>query len=262
MVPLVHSSVEAQRVAAGGTGFAATLGAAIPAIAAVAVVVGLFTKKTKLLDSGLRTTVEGFDVAIETFKKTQTSRLFGLLRGSKVTAYETASAEVADPLIEAIGNMQQSIVDAAGTLGIGANAFDDFSYQFKLSLKGLTEEEQLQKINEEITKMGDSFASLTGHFETMNELLEAANQRMQLQNRLDQLLGNNQAILTRQREAELKAMHELNRPLAQAIYDLEDAQAAVAQANQVVANSFAALRASIDAEKEEYKIHLLVSLMA
>ena len=234
----------------GSVGGLGAIGAAIPAIAAVAVVIGLFTKKTKLLDSGLRTTVEGFDVAIETFKKTQTSSLFGLLKGSKVTAYETASAEVADPLIEAIGNMQQSIVDAAGTLDIGANAFDDFSYQFKLSLKGLTEEEQLQKINEEITKMGDSFASLTGHFETMNELLEAANQRMQLQNRLDQLLGNNQAILTRQREAELKAMHELNRPLAQAIYDLEDAQAAVAQANQVVANSFAALRASIDAEKE------------
>ena len=226
-------------VAAGGAGFATTLGAAIPAIAAVAVVIGLFTKKTKLLDSGLRTTVEGFDVAIETFKKTQSSRLFGLLKGSKKTAYEAASAEVADPLIEAIGNMQQSIVDAAGTLGIGANAFDDFSYQFKLSLKGLTEEEQIQKINEEITKMGDSFASLTGHFETMNELLEAANQRMELQNRLDQLLGNNQAILTRQREAELAAMHELNRPLAQAIYDLEDANAAVA-------NAFAALRASID----------------
>ncbi len=235
-------------VAAGST--MASIGAAVPYILAAVAVIGLFTKKTKLLDSGLRTTIEGFDVAIETFKKTQTSRLFGLLKGSKKTAYEAASAEVADPLIEAIGNMQQSIVEAAGTLGIGANAFDDFSYQFKLSLKGLTEEEQLQKINEEITKMGDSFASLTGHFETMNELLEAANQRMQLQNRLDQLLGNNQAILTRQREAELKAMHELNRPLAQAIYDLEDAQAAVAQANQVVANSFAALRASIDAEKE------------
>jgi hypothetical protein len=240
-------------VAAGGAGFAATLGAAIPAIAAVAVVVGLFTKKTKLLDSGLRTTVEGFDVAIETFKKTQTSRLFGLLKGSKKTAYEAASAEVADPLIEAIGNMQQSIVDAAGTLGIGANAFDDFSYQFKLSLKGLTEEEQLQKINEEITKMGDSFASLTGHFETMNELLEAANQRMQLQNRLDQLLGNNQAILARQREAELSAMHELNRPLAQMIYNLEDAQFALAQAEQAVGQAFAGLSASIEAEKNRLR---------
>ena len=243
-------------VAAGGAGFAATLGAAIPAIAAVAVVVGLLSKKTKLLDSGLRTTIEGFDVAIETFQTTQSSRLFGLLKSRAKTGYEAASAEVADPLIEAIGNMQQSIVDAAGTLGIGANAFDDFSYQFKLSLKGLTEEQQLEKINEEITKMGDSFASLTGHFETMNELLAAASQRMQLQNRLDQLLGNNQAILTRQREAELLAMHELNRPLAQLIYNLEDAQFALAQANQAVAQanedvaqSTQGLRQAIDAEK-------------
>ncbi len=230
----------------GSVGGMGAIGAALPALGAVAVVIGLLSKKTKLLDSGLRTTVEGFDVAIETFKKTQTSRLFGLLKGSKKTAYEAASAEVADPLIEAIGNMQQSIVDAAGTLGIGANAFDDFSYQFKLSLKGLTEEEQLQKINEEIVKMGDSFASLTGHFETMNELLEAANQRMQLQNRLDQLLGNNQAILTRQREAELKAMHELNRPLAQMVYNLEDAQASVQSA-------FASLGASIEAEKNRLR---------
>jgi phage host-nuclease inhibitor protein Gam len=233
-------------VAAGGAGFAATLGAAIPAIAAVAVVVGLLSKKTKLLDSGLRTTIEGFDVAIETFKTTQSSRLFGLLKSRAKTGYEAASAEVADPLIEAIGNMQQSIVDAAGTLGIGASAFDDFSYQFKLSLKGLTEEQQLEKINEEINKMGDSFASLTGHFETMNELLEAANQRMQLQNRLDQLLGNNQAILTRQREAELSAMHELNRPLAQMVYNLEDAQASVQSA-------FASLGASIEAEKNRLR---------
>jgi len=233
-------------VAAGGAGFAATLGAAIPAIAAVAVVVGLLSKKTKLLDSGLRTTIEGFDVAIETFKTTQSSRLFGLLKSRAKTGYEAASAEVADPLIEAIGNMQQSIIDAAGTLGIGASAFDDFSYQFKLSLKGLTEEQQLEKINEEINKMGDSFASLTGHFETMNELLEAANQRMQLQNRLDQLLGNNQAILTRQREAELSAMHELNRPLAQMVYNLEDAQASVQSA-------FASLGASIEAEKNRLR---------
>jgi hypothetical protein len=231
-------------VAAGST--MATIGAAAPYILAAIAVIGLFTKKVKLLDSGLRTTIEGFDVAIETFKLTQSSRLFGLLKGSKKLGYEAASAEVADPLIEAIGNMQQSIIDAAGTLGIGANAFDDFSYQFKLSLKGLTEEQQLEKINEEINKMGDSFASLTGHFETMNELLEAANQRMQLQNRLDQLLGNNQAILTRQREAELSAMHELNRPLAQMVYNLEDAQASVQSA-------FASLGASIEAEKNRLR---------
>jgi hypothetical protein len=94
--------------------------------------------------------------------------------------------------------------------------------------------------------MGDSFASLSGHFETMNELLAAANKRMELRNRMDKLLNNNAAILTRQREAELSAMHALNRPLAQAVYQLEDAQS-------VVTNAFAALRASIDSVVSDLK---------
>lgn len=226
----------------GSGTFMSTLGAAAPALLAVVAVVGLLTKKTKLLDSGLRATVEGFDVAIETFKLTQTSRLFGLLKGSKVTSYEAADAELADPLIEAIGDMQQSIVDAAGTLGIGANAFDNFSYQFKLSLKGLTEEEQLQKINEEITKMGDSFASLSGHFETMNELLAAANQRYDLETRVLQLLGNETELLIRQRERERAATHELNRGMLDQVYALEDAYSAVNSA-------FATVQRSIEARK-------------
>jgi hypothetical protein len=229
-------------VAAGGAGYAATLGAALPAIVAVAAVVGLLTKKTKLLDSGLRTTIEGFDVAIETFQLTQSSRLFGLLKGRKKLGFADAPAEVADPLIEAIGDMQQSIVDAAGTLGIGADAFDDFSYQFKLSLKGLTEEEQLQKINEEITKMGDSFASLSGHFETMNELLAAATQRYDIETRLLGLLNDQSALLTRQRERERAATHELNRGMLDQVYALEDAYSAVNSA-------FATVQRSIEARK-------------
>lgn len=241
-----------------GTGtFASTLGAALPAIVAVAAVVGLLTKKTKLLDSGLRATVEGFDVAIETFQLTQTSRLFGLLKGSKKTTYEAASAEIADPLIEAIGDMQQSIVDAAGTLGIGADAFDNFSYQFKLSLKGLTEEEQLQKINEEITKMGDSFASLSGHFETMNELLAVAQQRYDLETRLLQLTGNETELLIRQREREGAATHELNKDILAQIQAVEDAQIAANKAqmlaNEAVAQAeaaFATVQRSIQARKE------------
>lgn len=207
----------------------ATIGAAIPAIAAVVAVIGLFTKKTKLLDSGLRTTVEGFDIAIDTFAKTQSSRLFGLLKGRKKTTYTAAEAELADPLIQAIGDMQQSIVDAAGTLGIGAEAFDNFSYQFKLSLKGLTEEEQLQKINEEILKMGDAFASLTGHFSTMNELLAVAQQRYDLTTRLLQLQGNEEELIARYREQERAATHELNQDLLNQIYALEDQQIAVQQ---------------------------------
>jgi|11BtaG_2_1085332.scaffolds.fasta_scaffold00317_19 hypothetical protein len=230
---------------AANAGTMATIGAALPAVIAVAAVVGLLTKKTKLLDSGLRATVEGFDVAIETFQLTQSSRLFGLLKGSKVTSYEAADAELADPLIKAIGDMQQSIVDAAGTLGIGADAFDNFSYQFKLSLQGLTEEEKLQKINEEITKMGDSFASLSGHFETMNELLAAATQRYDLETRVLQLLGNETELLIRQRERERAATHELNRGMLDQVYALEDAYSAVNSAFATVQRSIEARKAAI-----------------
>lgn len=235
----------------------ATIGAALPAVIAVAAVIGLLTKKTKLLDSGLRATVEGFDVAIETFQLTQSSRLFGLLKGRKKTAYTAADAELADPLVKAIGDMQQSIVDAAGTLGIGADAFDDFSYQFKVSLKGLTEEEQLQKVNEEITKMGDAFASLSGHFSTMNELLQVAQQRYDLQTRLLQLTGNETDLLIRQREREGAATHELNKDILAQIHAVEDAQIAANKA-QMLANeaaaqaeaAFATVQRSIQARKE------------
>jgi chromosome segregation ATPase len=229
----------------GSGTFMSTLGAAAPALLAVVAVVGLLTKKTKLLDSGLRATVEGFDVAIETFKLTQSSRLFGLLKGSKKLGFEDAPAELADPLIEAIGDMQQSIVDAAGTLGIGSAAFENFSYQFKLSLKGLTEEEQLQKINEEITKMGDSFASLSGHFETMNELLAAATQRYDIETRVLQLLGNQTELLIRQRERERAATHELNRGMLDQVYALEDAYSAVNSAFATVQRSIEARKAAI-----------------
>ena len=226
----------------GGIGGIATaIGAVAAPLLAVAAVFSFFKKKTKELDSGLRITVSSMDAVVKSFSTIKTKRFWGLSKKVSTSESEVAS-DISDPIVEGVVAIQKSIVDAAGSFGIASDVFDKFIYDMEISLKGLTEEERIAKINEELTKMGDEFASLTGHFETMNELLAAANQRMELQNRLDQLLGNNQAILTRQREAELSAMHELNRPLAQAIYDLEDANAAVA-------NSFAALRASIDAEK-------------
>ena len=228
----------------------ASIGAALPAIIAVAAVVGLLTKKTKLLDSGLRATVKGFDVAIETFQLTQSSRLFGLLKGSKKTTFTAADAEVADPIISAINKMQESIVDAAGTLGIGAEAFEHFTYQFKVSLKGLSEEEQLRKVNEEITKMGDAFAELSGHFSTMNELLQVAQQRYDLETRLLQLQGDATALLARQREREIASTHELNQGILAQIHAVEDAQIAAQQAAVAVDVAFATVQRSIQARKD------------
>ena len=229
-------------VAAGST--MASIGAVAPYILAAVAVIGLFTKKVKQLDSGLRVTIDSTGTLVEQFNKLQTSRLFGLIKRTS-TSYAQAGADVADPIVDAIGNMQQSIIDAAGTLGIGAAAFDNFSYQFKVSLKGLTEEEQLQKINEEITKMGDSFASLSGHFSTMNELLAAAQQRYDIETRLLGLLNNQSALLTRQREAERAATNELNRGLLEQVYKLEDAYSAVNSAFAVVQRSIEARKTAI-----------------
>ena len=233
-------------IGAGGVaGFGTALGAALPVLAAVAFAVALFRKKTKELDSGLNVTVKNMDALVTSFKTVETSRFFGL---SKKTSTSTGgvSSGVSDPIVAAVTQIQQSVLDAAAAFGIGASAFDNFSYKFKLSLKGLSEEQQMQKINEELGKMGDSFASLTGHFASMNELLEAANQRYDIESRLLQALGDESTLLTRQRERELAATHELNRGLLQAVFDLEDANAAVD-------NAFASLRNSIEAEKNRLR---------
>ena len=240
-------SVGANAAAAGG-GAMATIGAAIPVLAAVAVAVALFRKKTKELDSGLNVTVKNMDALVTSFKTVETSRFFGL---SKKTSTSTGgvSGGVSDPIVAAVQQIQQSVLTAAEAFGFGADAFDNFSYQFKLSLKGLSEEQQMQKINEELAKMGDSFASLTGHFSSMNELLEAAEQRYQIENRLLEALGRSTEVVIRNRERELAATHELNRGLLEAAFALEDANAAVAATKGVVDAAMDGLRRAIDAQK-------------
>jgi tetratricopeptide (TPR) repeat protein len=235
----------------GAAGFGTALGAAIPVIGAVALVFGALRKTTKELDSGLNVTVKNMDALVTSFKTVETSRFFGL---SKKTSTSTGgvSSGVSDPIVAAVQQIQQSVLTAAEAFGFGADAFDNFSYEFKLSLKGLSEEQQMQKINEELTKMGDSFASLTGHFSSMNELLEAAEQRYQIENRMLEALGNSSELLSRNRERELAATHALNRGLLQATFNLEDAQAAVD-------NAFTGLRAAIDKVVTELQAKLSVA---
>lgn len=227
----------------GSVGGAGAIGAAIPAVLAIVAVVGLFTKKVKELDSGLRVTVDGTDTLVETFRLLEKSRLFGLIK-SKSTEFEAAGAEIADPVTEAVFEIQQQILNAAGALGIGADAFEDFVYQFELSLKGLTEQEQLQKINEEILKMGNNFAALSGHFTNMNDLLATAQQRYALETRLLQAQGNTSALLTREREAERLATHDLNQDVLDQIYAIEDAKIAF----NALSNSIQASKDSITAD--------------
>ncbi len=246
-------AVGANAAAAGGT-FAATIGAIAAPLLAVAAVFSFFKKKTKELDAGLRITVTNMDALVKSFQTIQTTRFFGLSKKTTTTESEV-SAEISDPIVEAVQKMQTQIVKAAELFGISSDAFENFVYDFEVSLKGLTEEQKIQKVNEEILKMGDAFTVLSGKFTSMNELLAAAQQRYDLTTRLLELQGNAEELLRRQRELELAAVHDLNLALLQQIHALEDFNAAVEDFNAAldaavsrVANATSNLRSAMDRE--------------
>lgn len=207
--------------AGGAMGLGTALGAAIPVIGAVALVFGALRKTTKELDNGLNVTVDGLDVAAETFRTIETSRFFGLSRRT------STQIGAADPVIAmAVGEMQTGIMRTAELLGIGSEVFDNFAYDFRLSLQGLSQEAAAQKVAEEIEKLGDAFASMIPHIADVNELMAVSSQRYDLETRLLQLQGDTLAL----RQRELATVHEYNRAILEEIFALEDAQSAAAEA--------------------------------
>jgi hypothetical protein len=247
-------AVGANAAAAGGT-FAATAGAIAAPLLAVAAVFSFFKKKTKELDAGLRISVTNMDAFVKSFQTIQTTRFWGLSKKTTTTESEV-SAEISDPIVEAVQKMQTQIVKAAELFGISSDAFENFVYDFEVSLKGLTEEQKIQKVNEEILKMGDAFTALSGKFTSMNELLAAAQQRYDITTRLLQLQGKEEELLARQRELELAAVHDLNRDLLLQVYALEDAQIAAqaaAKAAQEAAEALQVLESALQQANQVFE---------
>lgn len=154
---------------AGATGSLAGAAAAIGAIAVpVAIVAGIFSffrKKTKELDSGLRVTVSGMDALIQTFSRTETKRFWGLSK-KQSTTYRTATASLADPLIQAVGDIQGGVMDAAKALGIGADTFEGFRYQFQVSTRGLSQEAAKAAVERAFKRFGNVFADMIPDLES------------------------------------------------------------------------------------------------
>lgn len=164
----------------GLAGFATALGAIAAPIAIVAGLFAAFRKKTTVLDEGIRVTVKGYDALIDTFKKTKTTRLFGLVSNTG-TKFKDAAPDVADPIEDAYRDVFDSVSDMAGQLGLGAEALKGFSYQFKLSLKGMTEEQQQAALTAEFQKVADAMAKtagVTAQFIRTGETASQALQRM------------------------------------------------------------------------------------
>ncbi|CUH68697.1 Phage-related protein [Thalassovita gelatinovora] len=135
------------------------IGAAIPAIGLVVAGLSLFIGKTKELDRGLRVTVDGFDALVETFRDTQTSRLFGLIRSNR-SHYAAAGEDVADPIRTAVGAIQSDVLSMADILGIGSDVFADFTAQIRISTKDLSDDEIAAALQEQLTQIADGMADL------------------------------------------------------------------------------------------------------
>jgi len=143
----------------GLAGFGAAIGAVALPLAAVAAVFSFFKKKTKELDAGLRFTIDGMDTLVQSFSKTETKRFWGLSKKTG-TSYTDLSDKEASPLIAATDAIQGSVVTAAAQLGFAADAFDGFSHQFSVSLKGLDEAGKQAAIAEALEGLGDEMAAM------------------------------------------------------------------------------------------------------
>lgn len=151
-------SIGANSAAAGG-GLAATVGAALPVIGIAAAAFSLFVSKTKLLDAGIRVTVDQLDVLVESFRKVEKSRLFGLIK-SKSTSYDAAEAGIADPVEAAVRDIQGGVLKAAKALGVGASAFDGFATQVQVSTKDMSDEEALRAVQEALGGIANDMAAM------------------------------------------------------------------------------------------------------
>ncbi|WP_150120390.1 phage tail protein [Sulfitobacter sp. HI0027] len=160
-------------IAAAGGGLAASIGAVVPILGIAAAAFSFFRKKVKLLDSGLRVTVDGMSTLVETFSKKETSRFFGLSK--KVRETFTAAADaVAAPLRNVVSGIQQGVLGAALALGVGSSAFADFAYEMKVSTKGLSDSEAQAAVEDALESLGDAFAGMVPGLEDAAQAGEGA----------------------------------------------------------------------------------------
>lgn len=149
-------SVGANAAAAGG-GLLASVGALVPVLGLAGLAVSLFKTKTTTLDTGLRVTIGAVDTLVESFKKVEKSRFFGLSK-SRSTSYDTLGEDAAAPIVNAVATMRTSIEDMAAAVGVGSEVFDGFTTRFKISTQGLSSEAAQDAVESALKGVADSLA--------------------------------------------------------------------------------------------------------
>lgn len=157
----------------GLAGLATAAGALAPLLAAGALIFGFFKKKVTELNSGLRITTVGMGTLVETFRTLKTTKFFGLSKKVKTT-YDPASDAIANPIEDAIANIQTGALDAAKVLGVSASAFNRFSHSFEVSLKGLSDTDAQRAIQDALNGVGDAFAGMVPDLKRFKQAGEGA----------------------------------------------------------------------------------------
>jgi hypothetical protein len=151
----------------------AGIGAAVPIIGAIGLVVGLFRKKVTELDAGIRVTTNGMSSLVDTFRTLETRRFFGLSKRVS-TGFARASDEVADPIMKAVSGLQQGAIDAAKTLNVTSDAFNGFSYQMQISTRGLSEADAQKAVENALGGLSDAFAGMVPGLQALRKDGEGA----------------------------------------------------------------------------------------
>jgi tape measure domain-containing protein len=141
----------------GLAGLAAAAGAIALPVAAVAAAFSFFKTKTKELDNGLEILADGAEVLVREFKDVEKSRFWGMSK-KRGREDDWADEDVAAPIRKAYGAVRKSVMDMAGTIGLGSSALDDFATTFEVSLKGLTAEQAQEALAAEFERIGNSMA--------------------------------------------------------------------------------------------------------
>lgn len=174
----VGANAAAASAATGAGAFAASIGAVAAPLLAVAAAFSFFKKRVKELDAGLRVTIDGLETSVETFRKLEIRRFWGLSKKRR-TEFSVAGAEIDDPIGEAVHEVQQSILAMAGILNVGESAFKDFAATIQFSTKDLTEEQIAEELQKQLIGVSDSMAELVLGSEEFILKGESATQTLQ-----------------------------------------------------------------------------------
>lgn len=164
----------------GLAGLATAAGALALPIAGVAAAFSFFRSKTKELDRGLRVTADGAGALVEQFRKVEKSRFWGLSK-SRDTDFDPAGAETAGPIRDAYRDIRTAVSGMANAIGAGSKALRNFSHEFTVSLKDMTEEQAQQEIARQFGLLSDAMARAamgTGRYIRDNETATQALERM------------------------------------------------------------------------------------